>query len=53
MEDTIIDKMKRDDKLNECFTSDELDVFLRILCSNESDAKRQEEFIKLIKGERR
>lgn len=51
MEDIIIEKMSSNEQLNELFSNDELQMFLSILCSDASDQKRQDEFIKLIKGE--
>lgn len=51
MEEIIIEKMSSNEQLNELFSNDELQTFLSILCSDASDQKRQDEFIKLIKGE--
>lgn len=51
MEDIIIEKMRSNEQLNELFSNDEMKAFLTILCSDASDQKRQDEFIKLIKGE--
>jgi hypothetical protein len=51
MEEIIIEKMSSNEQLNELFSNDELQMFLSILCSDASDQKRQDEFIKLIKGE--
>lgn len=52
MEENIVERMKLNKEVIETFTSDELLKFLSILSSANSDAKRQELFIKLIKGEK-
>ena len=52
MEEKIVEKMKSNKEVIDTFTSDELSKFLSILSSTDSDAKRQEQFIKLIKGEK-
>lgn len=51
MEDQIVQLMKLDKELMAKFTETELDEFLSILKSPDSDAKRVERFSKLIKGE--
>lgn len=51
MEELIVANMKSNEFVTCKFSNDELDEFLKILCSSESDAKRQEHFIKFIKGE--
>ncbi len=51
MEDRIVQLMKLDKELMTKFTETELDEFLSILKSSDSDAKRVERFSKLVKGE--
>ena len=51
MEDRIVQLMKQDKELIAKFTETELDEFLSILKSSDSDAKRIEGFNKLVKGE--
>jgi len=52
MEDRIVQLMKQDKELIAKFTETELDEFLSILKSSDSDAKRIEGFNKLVKGEK-
>ena len=49
MEKKIVEKMKQDEKVKEFFSDEELNKFLEILMSNESEAKRQDRFVKLLK----
>lgn len=51
MEKKIFENMKLDEKVMNNFSAEELDFFLEVLSSNDSDAKRQERFGQLIKGE--
>lgn len=51
MEDQIVQLMKLDKELIAKFTETELDEFLSILKSSDSDAKRVDGFSKLVKGE--
>lgn len=51
MEKIIVENMKSNKEITSNFSNKELEEFLKILCSNESDTKRQENFIKFIKGE--
>ena len=51
MEDRIVQLMKLDKELMTKFTETELDEFLSILKSSDSDAKRVERFSKLVKAE--
>lgn len=51
MEKIIVENMKSNKEITSNFSNKELEEFLKILCSNESDTKRQEKFIKFIKGE--
>lgn len=51
MEDQIFEKMKLDEELKANFTDEEMKNFLSILKSADSDAKRLERFISLMKGE--
>ena len=50
MEETIVNQMKTKSEINSNFTEDELEEFLGILISTDSDAKKQESFTKLIQG---
>lgn len=52
MEKRIVEYMKLNTEIMQSFSKEELEEFLNILTSNDSDAKRQERFIKLIKGEK-
>lgn len=51
MEESIVENMKLNEEITKMFSLEELDEFLNILSSNESDAKRQEQFNRFIKGE--
>ncbi len=51
MEELIVENMKLNEEIPKMFSSEELDRFLDILSSNDSDAKRQDQFSRLIKGE--
>lgn len=51
MEDRIVQLMKQDKELIAKFKETELDEFLSILKSSDSDVKRIEGFNKLVKGE--
>ena len=51
MEDLIVENMKLNKEITSMFSAEELDKFLDILSSDSSDAKRQEQFYRFIKGE--
>lgn len=51
MEELIVKNMKLNEEITKIFSTEELDKFLDILSSNDSDAKRQERFSQFIKGE--
>ena len=51
MEELIVANMKLNEEFTKQFSVKELDQLLDILSSNDSDAKRQEQFNRFIKGE--
>lgn len=51
MEELIVKNMKLNEEITKIFSTEELDNFLDILSSNDSDVKRQERFSQFIKGE--
>ena len=51
MEELNIENMKSNEDVTKLFSVEELGKLLDILSSNDSDAKRQEQFNRLIKGE--
>lgn len=51
MEKEIVENMKTDEEIAKTFSEEEINTFLEILSSNESDVKRQEQFNRFIKGE--
>lgn len=51
MEELIVENMKLNEEVSKQFSVEELDKLLVILSSNDSDAKRQEQFNRFIKGE--
>lgn len=48
MEKTIVNQMKMSSEINDNFTEEEINLFLEILISTDSDVKKQESFTKLL-----